>query len=426
MSASLEYRARWLLAWLLLAIGAQPSVAEDALDAWHPLNPARVADIRKAPPTTMGEVSFRRLSRAHELLGEADFEGALDELDRLGLAGLNPYEKAQVLQAYGFVYSQSGEQQKAFDAFEQCIALDALPTQAQQGIKYSLAAYYSGEERYAESNRMILRWFRLEAKPIADAYLLMAINYSEQGEIVAALPYVKRANALAEPPREPWKRLELALLFESKRYRDAIALLEEMISLWPGTVQYYEMISGLFVETQQDARALAALMVPWLDGRLTDEHLVLRLVRLNLFLEHPARGAAILERAIAHGHVQQSVENLELLLAAWTNARESEKAVRVIDVLAERAEDGKYYLEQALLLNERGEWQRVADAAGNALRKGGLERSADAWILLGIAMTELGRYDEAVEAFAGARRDGGEESQAASAWISYVRELAGS
>ncbi len=393
---------------------------------WHPLNPSRVAEIRAEPPTLMGQVTYQRLSRAHELLGQAELEDALSVLDRLGTGGLNDYERAQVFQTYGFIYSQADDQDKAFDAFEKCIELDALPTQAQQGIMYSLASHYSSEGRYSESNGMIIDWFRHEGEPIPDAYLLVGINHSEQGDLRAALPYVRQANALAESAREPWKQLELALLFETRRYGEAITLLEEMIALWPDKVRYYEMLSGLLVETGEDGRALSALMIAWLGGLLTEEHLVLTLVRLNLYLNHPARGGEILENAIELGHVQPTFENLELLLNAWASARETDKAVFVIGSLAELSGDGDYYLRKALLLNEKGEWEATAEAAGKAIEKGGLERPGDAWILRGVALTELGRYEEAIAAFEGAERDGDQATRRnAGSWVSYARDRAG-
>ena len=414
----------WSALVLTYAASAWGEAAEPP--AWHPLNVARVPETREEPSTSMKEVTYQRLSRAHEHLGEAKLDEALSVLDKLGTGGLNDYERAQVFQTYGFVHSQAGDEDKAFESFERCIDLDALPTQVQQGIVYSLATYYSSEGRHAESTDMIMRWFRYQASPIVEAYMLIGINHSERDELLEALPFVRRANALADPAREPWKQLELALLFETKRYDEAITLLEGIIALWPDKVRYYEMLSGLLVETGQDARALSALMVPWLNGLLTEEHLILTLVRLNLYLDDPARGGEILERSIELGQVQPTFENLELLLNAWTGAREMNRAVEVIAQLSELAEDGEYYLRKALLLNESGEWEGVVDAAQKALEKGGLERPGDAWILSGVALTELKRFEEAINAFEGAGREGNETTRRnASSWVTYVRDRSG-
>ena len=44
---------------------------------------------------------------------------------------LSDYERALVLQTYGFIYAQQEQYTQALDYFERCIALDALPLKAQ-------------------------------------------------------------------------------------------------------------------------------------------------------------------------------------------------------------------------------------------------------------------------------------------------------
>lgn len=430
------WRWRLGLPWALLALAAGAALAEPAPEPaaqaqadwpdWHPLREDRAALPREEPSTTMNPRSYERLAQVHELLGDGKLDEALASLNRLGLRGLNKYELAQVHQAFGFIHSQQGREQEAFAAFERCIELDALPGFVQQGIIYSVASYYASEERYQESTDMLMRWFRHEAKPAADAYMLAGVNEVQRGELLAGLPYVRRANALASPPRESWKRAELAILFETKRYLEAIALLEGMLALWPDRVYYYETLSGLLMETGQESRALSALSIPWLRGLLTEQRHLLALARMNLYLDNPERGAQVLHGAIDAGHVQANQEHLELLLNAWSAARETGRALQVIERLAQLADDGEYYLRKALLLNETGAWEEVADAAGKALDKGGLERPGQAWILRGVALAEQGRYDDALEAFAGARSEGQESARRnAASWMAYVRDRIG-
>ncbi len=417
-----------LLAMALAAGGtaAQEGVEPSEWPVWHPLREARIADAPKVPSATMSERTYQRLSRAHELLGQQKLGEALAVLDRLGTRNLREYELAQVLQTYGFIHSQRGEEVLAFDAFEKCIELDALPTSAQQGIVYSLAGYYASQASHQKSNRLIQRWFRYEAEPAADAYMLAGTNHVQLQEMPQALPYVRRANALTEAPRENWKQVELAILVQTRRYEEAVLLLEEMVGLWPDRVPYYETLSALLMDMGRDARALAALTIPWLKGLLTEERQILTLARLNLFLENPARAAEILDRSMASGWVQPTFGNLELLLNAWSAAREMERAAVVIDRLAELADDGEYYLRKALLLNETGAWEGVVSASRSALGKGGLERPGDAWMLHGVALAELERYDEALHAFASAQREGTEATRRnAASWIAYVHDRAG-
>ena len=393
------------------------------LPQWHPLRADRVADERELPSTTMSEGFYTRLSRVHELLDADSPEEALELMDRIRPDRIGKYEAAQLYQTYGFVYSQLGRENEALDAFQKCMELDSLPTHQQQGIVYSVAGFHAGNERYDESNTALMRWFRYEPDPIAEAYIFVGANFAQREMMREALPYVVRANQLAEQPSENWRELQLAIHVRLGQFADAINLLKGNIGIWPDKVRNYVVLSGLYTETGQDEGALAALLIPWQRGVLVVEADILNLVRLNLFLENPARAGTILSEAMERGHVEESSKNLRLLLNSWTMARETDRAVDAIDKLARLADDGEVYHRKALLLNESGEWEGVVESCRLAMEKGGLEEPGEVWLLQGVALAELGRFDQAIAAFENAKRSGSDNVRRnASTWIGYVEE----
>ena len=411
----------------LAGVAAAWADPAEPLPTWHPLRELRAAEPRQEPNTTMSERVYRQLADVHELLGEGGeggegkLDAALAALDRIGTRNLAPYELAQVQQARGFIHAQQGRDDAALAAFERCIALDALPTFAQQGVVFAVARYYAGAERYRESNQAAMRWFRFAPDPGADAYMLVGVNHVQQGDLPAGLPYVRRANAIV-PQREAWLRMELAILVETGQRDAAIALAETIVNLWPGKARHYETLGGLLLDAGEDARALSVLTVPWLAGLLREERQIVTLARLNMHLNNPARGAAVLAAALGDGRVPPTVANLELLLNAWAAARETAQAAAVTDQLAAVAEHGEYHLRRALLDSEDGDWPGVAAAAEQALAKGGLARPGEAWVLRGVALAELARFPAALEAFEGALREGPEATRRnAAAWMRYVR-----
>lgn len=416
-----------VLAALLMA--ALPAAAQNDLGnlpQWHPLRQDRVVEEREEPPASMSESFYRRLSRTHELLDEDNLTEALDLMDRIRTDRLSDYEAAQLYQTYGFVYSQLEREGEAFDAFEKCLELDALPTMVQQGIVYSVAGYYSGQERFEESNSTLLRWFRYEAEPRSEAYILMGANFAQQEMMQDALPYVIRANELAEAPNESWRNLQLAIHVELHQVPEAIEVLKENIGIWPDKLRFYQVLSGLYMEVNNDEGALSALTIPWHRGMLETESDILSLARLNLYLENPARAGEVLYQAMEQGHVEENFDNLRLLLNSWTMAREMDRAVDAIDKLAELADDGEFFHRKAMLLNETGDWDGVVNSCRRALEKGGLENPGEVWILQGVALAELRRFDEAIDAFESAKRDGSDNIRRnANAWIGYVRDRTG-
>lgn len=393
------------------------------LPQWHPLRPDRVADERNAPPSTMSQHFYNRLSRVHALLDENSPEEGLALLDRVRPDRIGKYEAAQLYQTYGYIYSALEREDDAFAAFEKSLELDMLPTHQQQRIRYSVAGHHAVNERYEESNTTLMRWFRLEPNPGAEAYVVMGANSAQRGMMAEALPYVVRANHLAEQPSQNWRDLQLAIHVELGQFADAIELLKDNIGIWPDNVRNYTTLSRLYVETGEDEGALAALSIPWQRGILLAREDILSLVRLNLFQENPARGGMILSAAMERGHVDQDPGNLRLLLNAWMMARENDRAIATIDRLAELADDGEYYRRKALLLNETGEWEGVVGSCRLALAKGGLEDPGEVWLLQGVALAELGRFAQAIDAFESAKRSGKDSVRRdANAWIGYVEE----
>ncbi len=411
-------------ALLAPAVGAQEE--SGSLPSWHPLRADRVAEVREEPPSSMSENFYRRLARTHELLDEDNLVEALDLMDRIRTDRLTDYEGAQLYQTYGFVYSQLEREEEAFEAFGKCLELNALPTRIQQGIVYSMAGYHAGHERFEESNEILLRWFRHEADPIPDSYILMGANFAQRDRMGEALPYVVRANQLAKEPNESWRSLQLAIHVELGQLSDAIDLLKENIGIWPDNLRNYVLLSSLYMETKDDEGALAALTIPWVRGMLEEESDILNLARLNIFLGNPVRGGMVLEEAMERGRVEENADNLRMLLNAWSLARELDRAVGAIDQLAQISEDGEYYHRKAMLLNESGDWEGVVESCRLALEKGGLERPGDVWVLQGVALAELRRFDDAITAFENAKSSGSDNIRRnANAWIDYVKDRTG-
>jgi hypothetical protein len=389
-----EIRKRHRSFALVLAAAAVAGFASDA-QAQEELEEDRTVEQRREATQSMDELVYKRLSAVHEDLGEDRLDEALKGLVTLEKMNLNDYELALVHQTYGFVFLRQDKQQMAIDRFEQCLALDALPNLAQQGMLYSLAGLYAANQKFLKAIETMRVWFQY---------------------------YIRKAIEVSEKPEENWYLLELSIYFEKSRFRDAVRVVRTMLEFWPDKVKYWEILLGAYLELDDQKAALDAMMVAYARGLLDTEALIKPVVQLNMALEIPYTAGSILERETAAGNMEASKENLDILLQAWLGAREFEKAVATIDRLAPLNDDGQYYMQKAGILNELGDWQGVVDAATQAL-EAGLDEPAKAHILVGIANSELGRFQKSVEAFRRARQIGDKsDKQAANAWIDFIEE----
>ena len=377
----------------------------------------------EARQTLMSERTFKRLSSIHDSLGEKNYTDVMSKLGALGKSHLTPYEEALVIQTYGFVYAQQGDYKRGIEYFERSVALDALPTAAQQGMLYSLASLYTSQEQYQKSIDTLVNWYAYEKEPSANSYILMATNYAQMERYREALPYVRTAIAKdTAKPKESWYQLELAIYFELQQYANATNTLRTMLTHWPDKLQYWENLSGSYQELKEDQKALAALMLAYRKGLFTDDKKILNVVRMNMFMEDPYQAGKILQDEMNARRVPITKKNLALLLSAWKSSREFEKAIAVIDRLAPNADDGEYYLEKAQLFAERNKWQETIDAAQQAIDKGKLKRPGTAYVLLGQALAELQKYRAALNAFRQAKKFDKNSRKIAQGWEDYVRD----
>lgn len=395
-----------------------------ATDTWaqEELRDDRKIRQHKEVTQAMSEPVYRRLGAVHELLGENDYQKALADLEKLARVPMNRHEESLVQQTFGFLYIQLNRNQDALAAFEKSLEIGALPGDVIQGLRYSLAGLYAAEGQYQKSIDTMRLWFQYEAEPKAEAYMMIASAYAELEQLDSALPYVKKAISKAEKPNENWYMLELAIHVEAKRYREGADVLRRMLAIWPDRPRLWDMLASIYLELGDDREALDAMMVAYNGGFLTEESKILPVVQLNMLLDIPLVAGNILEREIAAGNVEENQENLDMLLSAWIDAREYDKAVAVIDRLGAMTGDGKYFMRKAGIGNERGDWELVTQASRQAV-EAGVENPTDAYMLSGTAYTEMGRYKDAIQAFKRAKESGDAKQRAnADSWIAFVDE----
>ncbi len=402
---------------ILLVIASSVCFAQEELDD------NRKVLKRREVNSAMSEPIYNRLSKIHDLMGEDKLNEALTALGKLENAGLSKYEKALVQQTFGFVYAQQGKQQKAIESFEKSLALESMPPQAHQGMLYSLAGLYAAESKFLKSIETAREWFRYEEEPAPDAYMLIGSSFAELDRFDDALPYVLKAIEKADKPRENWYMLALAIHFQNDRFHDAAAILTTMLQYWPDKARYWDMLSGCYLELEDDKRALDTMMLAYTNGMLTKPNRVRGLAQLAMMRDMPYSAGQILEKEIASNVLETSEDNLKLLLQAWLSAREYDRAVAVIDRLETFADDGEYFLQAAQIYNETGAWSKVVENANKAL-DAGLKNPVDALMLAGTAYSEMDRFDDAIRVFNRVRSSGdADDRRNAQAWIDFVGEM---
>jgi len=385
-------------------------------------NPVWAEDEEPKQQQTISERAYKRLEQAHAALGEKNYAEVRTKLQQMEQLKLNDYERALMYQTYGFLHADQSQYGQSIEYFERCLALRALPDTAQQGMLFSLAGLYSAEGQFNKTIETMMRWLPNEPDPSSDAFIMLAAAYAELQRYGDALPWVEKAIAKSDTPRESWYQLLIAIQFEMQSYKSAATTLRRMVAFWPDKLSYWEMLSGAYQQLGNDLEAAAAMKLAYRRGMIESESKLVNLARMMMFVEDPYQGAKMLETEMQRGRIPRTQKNLELLLSAWTASKEFEKAIGVIDEVAPMTGDGAYYLQKSQLYAERNAWDEVVRAAEQAIARGGLRKPGAPWILKGMAEAELGRFKDAIDSLTEAKKYDEKIKRQAEGWLQFVND----
>lgn len=377
----------------------------------------------KSGSTFMSQQTFNRISRSHKAIEEGKYQEALDELlDLAEDTKSRPYEYAVTMQSIGYVYISQEKWELAADYFQKALQQNALPAEPEKQLIYTLAQIFATLGNHQKTIDLLTNWFKTAENPPADAYIMMANAYAAQEKFSQAYPHVQTALKKADRPREDWYKLALGIQFELKKFTDAADTLEVLVANWPDKEIYWKQLSGIYIELNEDEKALATMAIAYKRGAIKKSDDILNLARLYMLNEVPYMAGKVLQPAMENGAVEKTLRNYELLSQAWIQAREYEKGIDALTKAAELSDDGELFVRTAQLEMSLADWEGAMAAARKAIEKGGLEskKTGQAWLLLGTAAAEQKNFDVAINAF-GKARGYPETRQTATQWLSFVQ-----
>jgi len=399
---------------LALLLGTSLAVAPTT-----PANAKQEKPKKERKNLAAGEWAYKKLSAAHEALAEEDFDEARSLMDQMSRRkGLNDHEQALMWQTYAYIQSSREQYKQAIVSFEKCLALDALPDAAALGTQYNLGQLYMSVERYADAVTTLEDWLGKVVNPAGGAYYLVAMAHVQLDDAKSALPYAKKAVALAKKPTESWLQLLLSLEFELKHYKEVANVLEVLIAHFPKK-SYFLQLSAVYGELGRDKLVLSTLELAYVQGLLDRESELLNLAQAYLYHEIPYRAAQVLEKGLAEKLIEEDTENWKLLGDSWLHAREYDKALAPLRSAAALSDDGNLFVRIGQVHLERDEPVAAQKALEQGLAKGGLDDPGNAYLLIGISHTGVKHFAAARKAFTKAETYE-KNRKAARSWLQHV------
>jgi tetratricopeptide (TPR) repeat protein len=369
---------------------------------------------------------YERLAEAQGLAEAKDYTGAAAILNDMiaedGKRALNSYELANVYNLFAFLSYATEDYAQSLRYYEQVIAQPDIPLAMEINTRFTIAQLYFVQEKWQQGIDALLVWFDLNEKPNAGAYVLLAQGYYQVKNFDLALKNVETAIDMHEGegklPKEQWYNLARFLYFDKEDFDSALDVLNTLIIYYPKK-QYWVQASHLYGEKKEEQKQLALMEAAYEQGFLDRSSELVTMSYLYLNAEVPYFAASVIEKGFDDELVDDKSKNYELAGSAWAQAREVAKSIPMMEKAAAKSDEGELYVRLGNVYLDGDQFAKAADSVSKGLKKGGVKRSDQARLVLGMAYFNLGEYNKARKAFRDAGKDERSEKYAKQ-WISYV------
>lgn len=370
----------------------------------------------------MNERTLNVINQIQESIDAKDYTVALASLQDLRQRRLSAYETAHVHNLEGFVHYQQDDLGRAQKSYEEALAQKPLPDSMIASLRLTLGRLGILQEQWQMAVDNLKALLAMENQNEPTNRILLANAYVGQGQHKLALAELTQAIAAIRANNQQPSENALSLLasvhYDLGNMEAMREVTRELALVYPKE-QYFLNLAALFGQLGDQKRQLALVESLLQDGRLTQEQQIKMAASLYLALDLPYKAARLLDSAVSAGDVAEDEATLELLSQAWLSAAEPDRAIPPLERAANLAGDGELYLSLARLHLDDYRFAAAAAAAQAAIDKGGVRQEGGAWLLYGMALARMNRWDKAAEVLARAA-DYDYTQRYAQQWLAYV------
>ena len=379
--------------------------------------------------------AFRKQAgKIQKSVQDQDWEQALEGIDKLMQEeGLTP-DDLQVLYSWRLAGLQATGQREAFMAAIESYLDGGYARPDQIGpMNQQLAAWYNSQKDMEKTLLHYRRFVDATEDLTAQEMDTMGRLYLQAGHEAQGVEWLQRAidtaKAAGEKPAEVWFQLLDRSFVDMEDGARRLANLERLVAYYPKP-EYYSRVLALYSQATDDDRLvmLNAYRLALDDVGLETVGQYLNYADHALVLGSPGEAARALQHGMDAGIVPSEGSNQQTLKDAQAAVATDRKNLPKDAETAAKNAKGEIAVKVGLGFYSVGDWERAVELVRLGLEKGGVQRLDDANLLLGAALVQLGRYDEARDAFAAAAAASGSSAymaRVAGLWAAYVDRKAG-
>jgi tetratricopeptide (TPR) repeat protein len=379
---------------------------------------------RKTTKTpTMSEPVYKKLIEAQELIEDKQYEQGLVILREMeAMPKTSSYEKSQIFNFFAYTYFTLEKYQDALRYYEKVIAEPDNTKGLLLNTLYTVAQLYFVIEDYPNAIQAINRWFKAAPEPSLNAYMLLGQAYYQLEKYPEALTPLVSAKAMlkerGETPREILLLLLQNLYLQTDNYPKMIEILRELVVLYP-KAEHWRSLAAAYSEQEHYDWQMSILEMLYETGNLDNGRSQMNLANLYLMHDAPYKAAILIDKGMTEGKIEEEERNLQLLAQSWQQAQETKASLEPLIKATNKAKDGNLHVRLAQSYIGLDMYKEAANIIAAGLKKGGIDRPDQAYLMQGMANFELKNWDPAISAFTNASKDK-RSKKAADDWIKYV------
>ena len=303
-----------------------------------------------------------------------------------------------------------GDQDAFAAAIEDFLAKGYAEPENVGAMHRQLAAHYSAKKDNAKTLEHFQKFVDGTPDVEPEEYETLGRLYLQANQFSEACQTLGKAIDLSRSkgakPKEMWFQLRDRCFIELKDDASRLANLEALVGEYPDK-EYYGRIVALYQAQTNDDRVvmLNAYRVAVSDpeGGLATVGAYLNYADTAMNAGSPGEAQRGLERGMKEGLVPAAGTNQQLVAQAKTAVASDKKTLPGEAASAAKNPKGEVDVKVGLGFFSTGDYAQAVEVIRRGIAKGGVTRLDDANLLLGAALIELGKQDEARAAFEAAK-----------------------
>lgn len=345
--------------------------------------------------SNMSQAVYNKLNKSQELILKKDYKASLFLLKTILASKANDYERSYALQYIANIYIEKNDYKKATSSYEKIVKLEAFDKKNIDKIKYSLSRIYLSLEDYEKCikvSKQLLLNSKIKKK---DIYENLIFAYYYTNKFKQSILYTKEVFKEITKPKESLYQILYSSYIEEKEYKNAIKTLKVMLKRWHKNETYWLQLISLYQEQRAYKKSLATFELAYKkDGLNQAKH---SLYFANILLQNNLynKAALVLENSLKNGFIKNDKKIFETLVSSYLNARETNKAVKLLEK-SSYAKTPKFTLLLANIQYNKQRYKETIKILKDYKIKRNTRKDGEKYILLALSYNELDNKKECI------------------------------